>query len=138
MQPFPSIPAFTVAITVLKYAGAQSDVMQVLQRLSHTTRAFCYHHKSSLDSTLVLQRVRFKNNARMNDIGNMNRNQLTDYEWPSKELFDKFNLSKKPVMLKSLTLHYSKHMYNHKDRVKQIRDDAENVSDVNQFVVMGL
>ena len=41
-------------------------------------------------------------------------------------------------MLKSLTLHYSKHMYNHKDRVKQIRDDAENVSDVNQFVVMGL
>ena len=138
MQPFPSLPAFTVAITLLKYAGTQTDVMQVLQRLSHTTRAFCYHHKSSLDSTLVLQCVNFKNNAAMHGIGNFNDNQLKEYEWPSKELFDKFNLSKKPVMLKSLTLNYSKHMYNHKDRVSQIRDNVEEVKDVNQFVVMGL
>lgn len=57
LQPFPALPAFTVAITVLKYAGTQASVMQLLQRASHTTRAYCFHHKASLDQLLIKQIV---------------------------------------------------------------------------------
>ena len=48
MLPFPTLPALTVAFTILEYAGTAKQALELMQVLSHASRAFGYQKKNHL------------------------------------------------------------------------------------------
>jgi len=51
-QPFPSLPAYPVAVTVLTYIGWDVAVYSLLSRLSKTTKTYKDQHSTVLANTL--------------------------------------------------------------------------------------
>ena len=126
MQPFPKLPAFTVAITILSYYRTCSEVMPILQRLSHTTRAYCYYHKMTLQRHLVpncLAVITKPLQSRGDALNHLNESQT--FVWPPQYLLDQIKNSSRPVRISKLTIHYAECQNNHRRVVEQMRQVAQ-------------
>ena len=99
-QPFPCLPAYPVAVTVLTYYGWDVAVYSLLSRLSKTAQTYREQHSTVLLNTLQQLRFRklpyltltqepFKPKKRDSD-------KYREFEWPNEGLFVRLSQANAP------------------------------------------